>query len=173
MDSVGKIDVNHYEDLFEKHKNKKIIVAISACSNVVGVMTNVKLRAKKYDALVFIDYTACAPYVKIDVKADGVDGIVCSIHKFVGGMQGIGVLILKKDIYKRCIPTKVGGGTVHWVSPYRKVLYKTDISSREMAGTAPILQMLRSGLAIQLKEKIGIGLIFILSSVRSAGTERK
>lgn len=162
LDSVGEIDVNHYEDLLKKHKNKKKIVAISACSNVVGVMTNVKLIAKiakKYDALVFIDYTACAPYVKIDVKADDIDGMVCSIHKFVGGVQGIGVLILKKDIYKRCIPTKVGGGTVRWVSPYRKVLYKADISSREMAGTAPILQMIRSGLAIQLKEKIGIDLI--------------
>lgn len=39
------------------------------------------------------------------------------------------------------------------------MLYKDDISSRELAGTAPILQMFRSGLAIQLKEKIGIELI--------------
>lgn len=160
LNSVSEININHYEDLLKKHKNKKKIVAISACSNVVGVMTNIELItkiAKKYDALVFVDYTACAPYVKIDVKAYGVDGMVCSIHKFVGGVQGIGVLILKKEIYKRSIPTRVGGGTVRWVSPYRKVLYKDDISSRELAGTAPILQMFRSGLAI--KEKIGIELI--------------
>lgn len=162
LDSVGEIDVNHYEALLKKYKSKKKIVAISACSNVVGVMTNVKLMAKiakKYDALVFVDYTACAPYVKIDVKAHGIDGMVCSIHKFVGGVQGIGVLILKKDIYKNDIPTKVGGGTVRWVNPYGKILYKDDISFREMAGTAPILQMIRSGLAVQLKEKIGIDLI--------------
>ncbi len=162
LDSVGEIDVNYYEVLLEKYKNKKKIVAISACSNVVGVMADVKLIAKiakKYDALVFVDYTACAPYVKIDVKAHSIDGMVCSIHKFVGGVQGIGVLILKKDIYKRNIPTKVGGGTVRWVNPYGNVLYKDDISSREMAGTPPILQMIRSGLAIQLKEKIGIDLI--------------
>lgn len=162
LDSIGEIDVNHYETLLKKHKNKKKIVAISACSNVVGVMTNVKLIAKiakQYDALVFVDYTACAPYIKIDVNAHDIDGMVCSIHKFVGGVQGIGVLILKKNIYKKRIPANVGGGTVRWVNPYGKVLYKNDISSRETAGTAPILQMIRSGLAIQLKEKIGSDLI--------------
>lgn len=111
LDSVGEIDVNHCEALLKKHKNKKKIVAISACSNVVGVMTNVKLIAKiakKYDALVFVDYTACAPYVKIDVNAHDVDGMVCSIHKFVGEVQGIGVLILKKIFIKKGFQQMLG-----------------------------------------------------------------
>lgn len=162
LDSVGEIDINHYETLLKKNKNKKIIVAISACSNVVGIMTNIRQVtqiAKKYNALVFVDYTACAPYVKIDIGSYAVDAMVCSMHKFVGGVQGIGILILKRDIYKKAIPTRVGGGTVRWVSPYGKVLYKDDICFREMAGTPPILQMIRSGLAIQLKESIGIDLI--------------
>lgn len=162
IDHVGMLDLNHYEKLLEKYRYKNIIVSITACSNVVGVLTDVNKISKigkKYGALVFVDYTACAPYVRIDVKASGIDGMVCSIHKFVGGVQGIGVLILKKEIYKRSIPTRVGGGTVRWVSPYKKVLYKEDINSRELAGTAPILQMIKSGLAIQLKEEIGIDLI--------------
>lgn len=162
LDHVGNLDLNHYEKLLKKYRYKNVIVAVTACSNVVGVLIDVDKVAeigKKYGALIFIDYTACAPYIRIDVKATGIDGMVCSIHKFVGGVQGIGVLILKKEIYTSCIPTRVGGGTVRWVSPYTKVLYKDDINLRELAGTAPILQMIRSGLAVQLKEKIGINSI--------------
>lgn len=158
LDKDGLIDLNYFEMLLKKYSRRKKIVSITACSNVTGIiipLDGIGKICKKYDAVFIVDYTACAPYIDIDMATSDVDVLVCSSHKFVGGVQGVGILIIKKELYRRNIPSNVGGGTVRWVNPYGNILYWDDIHLREEAGTVPILQTIRTGLAIELKEKIG------------------
>lgn len=160
LDEDGNLDFDYYDKILEKyHGKKKIIISITACSNVTGILMDIEKISKigkEYGALIFIDYTACAPYTTIDITKNDIDVLVCSMHKFVGGVQGIGVLLMRKSLYKRKSPSRPGGGTVRWVNPYGEILYLSDEDQREEAGTVPILQTIRSRLAIELKENIGI-----------------
>ena len=66
---------------------------------------------------------------------------------------------MHKSLYKCSIPSRVGGGTVRWVNPFGRILYWDEEERREEAGTVPILQTIRSKLAIELKESIGVNKI--------------
>ena len=57
----------------------------------------------EYGALAVWDYTAAAPSVRI-AMADGMDAIVFSPHKFVGGPQTPGVLVVRRDLIGSDIP---------------------------------------------------------------------
>lgn len=162
LDDNGEIEFDYYVKLLEQFNGKRIIVSITACSNVTGILIDVKKIAqiaKKYNALVFVDFTACAPYISIDMNKSDIDVLVCSMHKFVGGVQGVGILLMHKSLYKCSIPSRVGGGTVRWVNPFGRILYWDEEERREEAGTVPILQTIRSKLAIELKESIGVNKI--------------
>ncbi len=111
-----------------------------------------------YDGLVFFDYAACGPYVKIDMMKDErsyFDGIYLSPHKFLGGPGTSGLLVFNKKIYNNDLsPTCAGGGTVEYVSSTNYDFIE-DIEIREDAGTPPILQTIRTALAMNVKEQLG------------------
>ncbi|CAF4860901.1 unnamed protein product, partial [Rotaria socialis] len=60
-------------------------------SNVTGIRTdvdNISTLVHQYCGLIFWDYAAAAPYVKIDMKPSEIaskDAVFISTHKFVGG----------------------------------------------------------------------------------------
>ena len=112
----------------------------------------------RHGGLVFFDYAACAPYVQIDMRKDEeayFDGVYLSPHKFLGGPGTSGLLVFHKNIYNQSLaPTCAGGGTVEYVSSFRYDFIK-DIEIREDAGTPPILQTIRTALAMNVKSKIG------------------
>ena len=153
------IDYKYFEERLSLHsKDSVIIAAISACSNVTGLLTDtdkVTQLVHKYGGLVFFDYAANAPYEKIDMKMK--DAIFFSMHKFIGGQGCPGILIFKKYLFKDIKPRVVGGGTVKFVSKKKHVYLKTI--ERHEAGTPNVLGCIRAGLAFQLKQTIGINTI--------------
>lgn len=169
VDKKGRIDLKHLEALLQDpaYQDRMRIGSFSAASNVTGVISPVHTIARllhKYDALACFDYAASAPYVDIDMNPDpgpeggdpSLDAIFISPHKFIGGPGSAGVLIFNKKVYNKDLaPSVGGGGTVDYVSTSGHEFLK-DIEEREKAGTPGVLQIMKSALVFEVKEKIGV-----------------
>lgn len=161
----GLICLDSFKALLEKYKDCTLkIASITACSNVTGIRTPYHEVAKlihQYNGVCFVDFACSGPYVKIDMHpADNpegyLDAIFLSPHKFLGGPGTSGVLVFNKKLYKNMVPDHPGGGTVSWTNPWGEHKYLDNIEEREDGGTPGFLQVIKTALAIQLKEQMGI-----------------
>src|SRR5215207_5287746 len=103
-----------------------------------------------------------------ETSPDGVDAkdaVVFSPHKFVGGPQTPGVLVVRRELTGRPVPSVPGGGTVAFVDP-DGALYLDDPVAREEAGTPAIVESVRAGLVVALKEAVGADRILDLEGDR-------
>jgi hypothetical protein len=127
---------------------------------VTGIGTNTRAVAAmlhKHGALSFWDFAAAGPYVDIKVnEPDGAykDAVFISPHKFIGGPQTPGVLVVKRQLLKNTVPACPGGGTVAYVNQ-QEHRYVVDPVMREEGGTPAIIESVRAGLVFQLKEAVG------------------
>ena len=165
-DKQGRIDWRELDKILSspEHRDRPLkIGTFSAASNVTGILTDPDDLARIMHAhagYAFFDYAAAAPYVDIDMHPDPddecrKDAVFISVHKFVGGPQTPGVLAANKDLFMTSVPAEPGGGTVLYTSPWA-YKYLEDLEHREEGGTPPIVQVIRAGLAFDLKETIGI-----------------
>ncbi|KAF2337156.1 aminotransferase class V-fold PLP-dependent enzyme [Flavobacterium daemonense] len=160
----GLFSLDHLQELLEKYKDRTIkIASITSCSNVTGLKTPFHEAAKlmhQYNGVCFVDFACSGPYVKIDMHpADAesyLDAVFFSPHKFLGGPGTSGVLIFNKKLYNNMIPDCPGGGTVSWTNPWGEHKYIDNIEDREDGGTPGFLQVIKTALAIELKEEMGI-----------------
>jgi len=160
----GLICLDSFKELLEEHKDFALkIASITGCSNVTGIKTPYYEVAKlihEYNGVCFVDFACSAPYVKIDMhpEEDGayLDAIFFSPHKFLGGPGTSGVLIFNKKLYKNMVPDHPGGGTVSWTNPWGEHKYLDNIEEREDGGTPGFLQVIKTALAVKLKEQMGI-----------------
>lgn len=160
----GLVCLNHFQFLLDKYKDRQIkIAAITSCSNVTGIITpyyQIAEMIHNVGGICFVDFAASAPYIDIDMhptnKAQSLDAIYFSPHKFLGGPGSTGVLIFNKSLYQNKIPDQPGGGTVKWTNPWGQHEYLDDIEAREDGGTPAFLQTIKTALAIRLKEKMGV-----------------
>ena len=169
LDATGGVDLEHLEQLLQDpaYQGRKRIGSFSAASNVTGMRTPVHEIAAllhRHDAIACFDYAASAPYVEIDMcpepgKYEGdasLDAVFISPHKFLGGPGATGVLVFNRRIYQKDLPPSVSaGGTVDYVGPTSQDFIE-DIEEREKAGTPGVLQILKAGLAFQIKDHIGV-----------------
>jgi selenocysteine lyase/cysteine desulfurase len=113
------------------------------------------------------DYTAAAPYLPVRMRepaGGGVhakDAVVFSPHKFVGGPQTPGVLVVRRQLVRSPVPSTPGGGTIAFVGP-GGALYVLDPVGREEGGTPAIVESVRAGLVVALKEAVGTDAILAL-----------
>ena len=152
-----KILLEHYKDRVFK------IASITSCSNVTGIITPYHEVAKlmhKNNGVCFVDFACSGPYVTINMHPEDaesyLDAIFFSPHKFLGGPGTSGVLLFNKNLYKNNVPDCPGGGTVSWTNPWGEHKYIDNIEDREDGGTPGFLQVIKTALAIQLKEKMGV-----------------
>lgn len=73
------------------------------------------------------------------------DAIIFAGHKFIGGVQSPGVLVTKRSLLKDKIATEDMRDSHH---------YHRDAELREESGTAGVVEAIRCGLAVQLKENV-------------------
>lgn len=165
--SNGLLDTDQLEDSLKKaaKEKKKMIGCFSTVSNVTGTLSqDLKITAllHRYGALSFWDYATAAPYVNINMNPtttdypSGVahkDALYFSMHKFVGGVQTPGVLVVKKSLLQNPVPHGVGGGAVSYVDRDEH-FYLSDAETREEGGTPAIVESIRAGLVFQLKLNI-------------------
>ncbi|XP_020215701.1 uncharacterized protein LOC109799537 [Cajanus cajan] len=102
------------------------------------------------------------PYVEIKMRSgqsDGYDAVFLSPHKFLGGPDSPGLLLMNKALYRlrSSPPSTCGGGTVDYVNGFdeKDTVYMEKIEERENGGTPPIIQTVRAALAFWVKEYIG------------------
>ncbi|CAI8619120.1 unnamed protein product [Vicia faba] len=167
FDDKGLLDMEALKMQLEAYKDssRPLLGSFSACSNVTGIFSDTRAIARllhQYNGFVCFDFAASGPYVEIDMRsgeADGYDAVFISPHKFLGGPDSPGVLLMNKALYKlrSAPPSTCGGGTVTYVNGFNEkdTLYMENIEERENGGTPPIIQTVRAALAFWLKEYIG------------------
>ena len=167
-DPDGHIDLDDLRRQLIRFADRPLrIGSFSAASNVTGILTGtsaVTSLLHAHGALSFWDYAAAGPYVPIRVAAsapgagDRKDAVFLSPHKFPGGPQTPGVLVVHRDLVRNTVPTVPGGGTVAFVDPAGH-RYLDDPVAREEGGTPAIVESIRAGLVFGLKQAIGTDLI--------------
>jgi selenocysteine lyase/cysteine desulfurase len=167
-DPDGHIDLVQLAERLTEHADRPLLIgSFSAASNVTGVLTDTERVAAllhEHGALSFWDYAAAGPYVPIRVRSSGLgaddhkDAVFLSPHKFVGGPQTPGVLVVRRELVGNSVPTAPGGGTVAFVDPTGH-RYLDDPVAREEGGTPAIIESIRAGLVFALKDAVGTDLI--------------
>lgn len=160
----GLLCIETFARSVEKYSNRSIkIASITSCSNVTGIKTPYHEIARlmhQHGGYCFVDFACSGPYVQIDMhpqdEACGLDAIFFSPHKFLGGPGTSGVLVFNKKLYRNGVPDHPGGGTVAWTNPWGEHKYVENIEDREDGGTPGFLQAIKTALAIQLKEQMGV-----------------
>lgn len=160
----GLPDLNHFEEILRQNQSRKMIIgSFTACSNVTGILTPYHVMAAlvhRYNGFCFVDFSASAPYVAIDMhparEEQALDAIFFSPHKFLGGPGSSGVIVFNKNLYHNTVPDQPGGGTVLWTNPWGGHRFYDDIETREDGGTPGFLQAIKGALAVLLKEEMGI-----------------
>ena len=157
----GGPDLRALAALLDKPAGSRLtICAFSAASNVTGIYSDVEAitrQVKEAGAVMVWDFAGAGPYMPIDMSV-GIDAIVVSPHKFVGGPGASGILVVRRDAVDAVKPTWPGGGTVTFVSP-RSHHYTDSMEAREEAGTPNVIGDIRAGLAFLIKDVIGTDLM--------------
>ncbi|MDX2088034.1 MAG: aminotransferase class V-fold PLP-dependent enzyme [Kofleriaceae bacterium] len=162
-DHDGHVDLAHLEEELVRFAARPLkIGSFSAASNVTGIASDTRAISKllhAHGAYSFWDYAAAGPYVEIrmnDTEEPTAfkDAVFISPHKFIGGPQTPGVLVVKRALISNSVPACPGGGTVAYVneSEHR---YVDDPVIREEGGTPAIIESIRAGLVFQLKDAVG------------------
>ena len=167
-DPDGHIDLSVLESRLVAYADRPLrIGSFSAASNVTGILSDTDRIAAllhRHGALSVWDYAAAGPYVPIRMTesrpgaGNGKDAVFLSPHKFVGGPQTPGVLVVRRDLVRNHVPTVPGGGTVAFVDPVGH-RYADDPATREEGGTPAIVESIRAGLVFLIKDAVGTGLI--------------
>ena len=167
-DADGHVDLADLERQLTRFAGRPLLIgSFSAASNVTGILTDSRAVAAMlhaHGALSFWDYAAAGAYVPISVAAsapdagDHKDAVFLSPHKFPGGPQTPGVLVVRRELVRNTVPTAPGGGTVAFVDPVGH-RYTDDPVAREEGGTPAIIESIRAGLVFGLKEAVGTDLI--------------
>ena len=167
-DADGHIDLADLESQLDRYARRPLLIgSFSAASNVTGILTGtgaVAALLHARGALSFWDYAAAGPYLPIRVAAsapgagDHKDAVFLSPHKFPGGPQTPGVLVVRRELVRNTVPTAPGGGTVAFVDPIGHQ-YLDDPVAREEGGTPAIIESIRAGLVFALKQAVGTDLI--------------
>ena len=160
----GQIAPERLEELLRQYKHRRFKVgAFTACSNVTGFETPYRCLSRiihAHGGISVIDFSACAPYVHIDMHPpeapeDKLDAILFSPHKFLGGPGTSGVLVLNSRLCAQPSPDQPGGGTVSWTNPWGEYQYHPAVEVREDGGTPGVMQAVRTALCLKLKERMG------------------
>jgi len=159
---LGRVDLAALERLLERHRGRVNCVAVSAASNVTGVINpvhDIAALAHAHDAWVVVDasqYLAHAPLAISDTGAveRALDAVVFSGHKlYAPGSPGVAVT--RRALLENQEPDEVGGGMVDdvYLSGYRV----TDrFPDREEAGTPNIIGAVQLGAVVKLLQRLGM-----------------
>ncbi len=165
FDAHGRVNAAELDALLSDPRYARRPLKIGsfcAASNVTGITNDVDALARamhKHGGFACFDYAAAAPYVDIDLHPQGdpalrKDAVFISMHKFLGGPQAPGLLVANQALFRSRVPVEPGGGTVIYTSPW-DWRYTEELSHREEGGTPNVVGVIRAGLAIELKEKVG------------------
>lgn len=146
------LDYEVFDNLLSK---KTKLVCVTAMSNVLGIMPNIRYiisQAHKVSAVTVIDAAQYVAHLKVDVREWDCDFLTFSAHKMLGP-TGVGVLYGKEKLLESMPPFLFGGDMVHVVSQYKATF--NDLPWRFEAGTPNFADVIVFKEAIDYLEKLG------------------
>jgi selenocysteine lyase/cysteine desulfurase len=163
--ALGAIDQVALERLLEQYRGRVNYIAVSAASNVTGVINpvhDIAALAHAHGAWVVVDasqYLAHAPLKLGDTGAveRELDAVVFSGHKlYAPGSPGVAVV--RRALLEGCEPDELGGGMVDDVSltGYQVTARFPD---REEAGTPNLIGAVQLGAALNVLQRVGMARI--------------
>ena len=154
---TGKyLDIDKYSILMHKYNGLAFFDYASAAP-YIKIDINKKLSDDYRKLLGFNDIINKADNLDInenDINLCFKDALFFSPHKFLGGVNTPGVLLIQQRVVRNLlVPSEPGGGVVLFVTKNSQN-YVKDIELREESGTPDIIGSVRVGLALILRERI-------------------
>ncbi len=148
------------EDLSEKLKGAKILTLphVSNMLSTVNPAKEIIKMAHEEGVLVLLDATQSAPHMEIDVRELDTDFLIFSAHKMLGP-TGVGILYVKRDLYRDMGPFEGGGDMIRRVSyddDYSPMVEYNDPPIKYEAGTTSFAEIAVFPVALDYLESIGM-----------------
>lgn len=163
---LGSMDLDALEAALSKHHDKIDYVAVTAASNVTGVVNpihDIAQRAHAHGALVVVDASQILAHRALSMQgivgdgSDDIDAVVFSGHKiYAPGSPG--VLVIRRSLIDGGAPMEFGGGMVDQVFKTEYTV-TTKFPDREEAGTPNILGAVNLGMCLDIMTRIGMDVI--------------
>lgn len=158
--NTGLPNLDKLEEMLKENAGKVRLVAMTAASNVIGVMPDLKRAAQlahQYGAEILIDCAQRLAHAPINMQELGVDYLVFSGHK-VYAPGSPGVLVMPKSA-ARDIPVFQGGGIVKAVT-LDSVHYIEEGPTKEEAGTPNAVGIVMLKAALETLSGVGMSEVF-------------
>lgn len=161
---AGRVDLGALQEAIRTHAERLNYVAVTAASNVTGVLNpihEVARMAHAAGALVVVDAAQSAAHLPLQVEpgdaAEALDVVVLSGHKiYTPGSPG--VIVARKALFEGLEPQEVGGGIVSFVDAARYQVVP-DLPEREETGTPNIPGTLALATTLLLLGRIGMDVV--------------
>ena len=186
--TINNLEELHSIITSKEYINRYIkIGSFTAASNITGLLIDVdaySIEMHKNGGFVFFDYASGAPYLQINLNEklpdnyrkklgfnnnfseDDIkkycykDGIFFSPHKFLGGINTPGVLIIHNRITMNILKSnQVVSEDCKFYISNRNINYNLDIEIQEESSTPNIIGSIRIGLLTYIQSKINHNLI--------------
>lgn len=146
------------QTLEERCKNKKVLFAYPAQSNVTGVKHDLKWVefAKQQGCDVLLDAAAYVPTSPLNLKEIQPDFVSISFYKIFGYPTGLGCLLIRKSVFPKLRKPWFAGGTVTAVSVNTQDHFLADTHERFEDGTVNYLDIPAIKIGLEYIESIGM-----------------
>ncbi|HPF57822.1 MAG TPA: aminotransferase class V-fold PLP-dependent enzyme [Candidatus Competibacteraceae bacterium] len=159
---LGAIDLTALERLLKQYQDRVNYIAVSAASNVTGIVNpvhDIAALAHAYDAWVVVDASQFIAHAPLALSDNGtaereLDAVAFSGHKlYAPGSPG--VMVVRQILLEGQEPDELGGGMVEDVSlsSYQITGHFPD---REEAGTPNIPGAVQLGAVLNVLQRIGM-----------------
>ena len=160
--ALGAVDLVALEQLLEHYRGRVNYVAVSAASNVTGIVNpvhDIAALAHTHGAWVVVDASQSVAHAPLSLSDTGavereLDAVAFSGHKlYVPGSPG--VMVVRRTLLEGQEPDELGGGMVNDVSVSGYQI--TDrFPDREEAGTPNIPGAVQLGAVLNVLQRIGM-----------------
>jgi cysteine desulfurase/selenocysteine lyase len=144
------------EDLERHLADSPKLLAVTHCSNVLGVVNDVAAvcaKAKQAGVTTVVDAAQSVPHMPVDVRKLGADFLAFSGHKMLGP-TGIGVLFGRKELFEEMDPFQGGGEMIREVFLDHSTW--NDVPEKFEAGTVNIAGAIGLGAAVDYLSALGM-----------------
>jgi selenocysteine lyase/cysteine desulfurase len=156
----GRLDEEDFERQLKKYEGRIAIVAVTAASNVSGLLQPVHRLARQVHeagAKIIVDAAQLAPHRRVDMRPDDdpehLDFVVLAGHKMYAPL-GAGALVGPTDFFLQSKPEYTGGGTVDAVT--LDEVHWAGMPDRDEAGSPNVVGAMAMAKAAQVLMDVGM-----------------
>jgi selenocysteine lyase/cysteine desulfurase len=161
---AGRVDMQALQEAIRTHADRLHYVAVTAVSNVTGVINpvhEIARMAHEAGALCVVDAAQSAAHLPLSVQGttdeERIDVLCMSGHKiYAPGSPG--VIVARKELFAGLEPQEVGGGIVDFVDTEHYDIMD-DLPEREETGTPNLPGAFLLAATLQILGRIGMDVV--------------